>query len=243
VVQGEQGHELPAVPIVAGTAIRGLAATVMMNGVMRRHPNAFLITLERWGVTIPLHESQGYVRRAIEEGLLRQGRDPAEPVVLVGHSQGGLAVLRYGLDHPEQVLHVITVGTPWNGARLAGTVNTVVRRIVGRNVPALADMTPDSQFLRSLHTELPALAERVTNIYSTREILIEPYVSAHIPLPGTTNILIATTAEYEQHLRVFGHSHPIDELIEARVTHLGEMSNPEVRGVIWRIVDEVTASP
>ena len=229
------------VPIIAGTAIRGLAATVMMGGVMQRHPNAFLITLERWGVTIPLHESQRHIHMAIEDGLVRMGRGAAEPVVLVGHSQGGLAALRYALDHPDQVRHVITVGTPWLGARLAGTVNTVVRRLVRRDVPALADMTPESDFLAGLHAGVPSIAARVTNIFSTREILIEPYVSAHIPLPGVQNVLIATESEYEHHLRVYGHSHPVDELIVGRVTHLGEMSSPDVRSIIWRTVDEVTA--
>ena len=33
-------------------------------------------------------------RRAIRAGLMAMGRDPGDPVVLVGHSQGGLAVLR-----------------------------------------------------------------------------------------------------------------------------------------------------
>ena len=61
-----------AVPIVAGTAIRGMAANVMMNGVLRRHPNAFLVTLERWGVSVRLDESQTYLRREIRTGLMRQ---------------------------------------------------------------------------------------------------------------------------------------------------------------------------
>lgn len=228
-----------AVPIVAGTAIRGVAATVMMSRVLQRHPNAFLVTLERWGVSIRLEESQQYLARAVRAGLLRQNRDPSDPVVLVGHSQGGLAVLRYAIDHPEQVKRVVTVGTPWRGARLAGTVNSVVHRLVRRDLPALVDMSPDSDFLADLHRDIPAIAERVTNIYSVREILIDPYVAAHIDLPGTTNVLIATQAEYERHLRVYGDTHPVDELIEGRVTHLGEMSNPDVRGVIWRIVDAV----
>jgi len=47
-----------AVVFVAGTAIKGVAARILMRGVMRRHPNAFLVTLEQWGVTIPLDESQ-----------------------------------------------------------------------------------------------------------------------------------------------------------------------------------------
>lgn len=229
-----------AVPIVAGTAIRGISASVMMNAVLRRHPNAFLITLERWGISIRLDESQQHLARAIRDGLLQQNRDLDNPLVLVGHSQGGLAVLRYAIDHPDQVRHVIAVGSPWNGARLAGTANAVVHRLVRRHVPALVDMTPSSSFLQTLHLDLPAIAERVTNVYSTREILIEPYVSAHIPVTGVTNVLIATEQEYEKHLRVFGHSHPVDGLIDARVTHLGEMSSPDVRRVIWRTVGDVT---
>lgn len=228
-----------AVPIVAGTAIRGMAATVMMNRVLQRHPNAFLVTLERWGVSIRLDESQQYLTRAIRAGLLRQNRDPADPIVLVGHSQGGLAALRYAIDHPEQVRHVVTVGTPWRGARLAGTVNSVVHRLTRRDVPALVDMSPESRFLAGLHADMPAIAHRVTNIYSRREIIIEPYVAAHMDVDKVVNVLIATRSEYEQHLRVYGHTHPVDELIEGRATHLGEMSNPDVRGVIWRIVDQV----
>lgn len=229
-----------AVPIVAGTAIRGLAASLMMNGVLHRHPNAFLVTLEQWGISVRLDESQRHLFRAIRAGLLEQNRDPDQPIVLVGHSQGGLAVLRYAVDHPEQVLRVVTVGTPWNGARLAGTVNSVVHTVLRRHVPALVDMTPSSGFLKELHEDVPAISDRVTNIYSTREILIEPYASAHIAAPGVTNVLIATQEEYEQHLRVYGHTHPVDELIEGKVNHLGEMSSPDVRGVIWRLVSEVS---
>jgi pimeloyl-ACP methyl ester carboxylesterase len=227
-----------AVPIVAGTAIRGMAASVMMRGVLERHPNAFLVTLERWGVTIPLHDSQHYIADAIEQGMWRASRDPAEPVVLVGHSQGGLAVLRYALDHPEQVLHVVTVGTPWRGARSAARANSLVRRFARVDVPALADMAPESAFLQRLHADAPTLRAGVTNIFSTREIFILPYVSAHIPLPGATNVLVCTAAEYEHHLRVYGLTHPVDEHIDGRVNHLAEMSNPQVRAVIWRTVQQ-----
>jgi pimeloyl-ACP methyl ester carboxylesterase len=231
-----------AVPIVAGTAIRGLAATVMMNGVLRRHPNAFLVTLERWGVSVRLDESQTYLRREIRAGLLQQNRDPAAPIVLVGHSQGGLAVLRYAVDHPEQVRHVVTVGTPWNGARLAGAVDSVVHTLARRHVPALVDMAPESGFLQALQDDVPVIADRLTNIYSTREILIHPYVAAHIPIPGVRNVLIATESEYERHLATYGETHPVDDLIDARVTHLGEMSSPDVRAVIWRTVNEVAST-
>lgn len=134
------------------------------------------------------------------------------------------------------------MGTPWNGARLAGTVNGLARRLVRTDVPALADMTPESPFLQGLHADLPAVADRVTNIYSTHDGLIEPYVAAHIPVDGVTNILVATGDEYERHVRRFGLSHPVDELIEGRVSHLAEMSDPEIRSVVWRVVYELDRS-
>lgn len=230
-----------AVPIVAGTAIKGLAANLMMRGVMERHPNAFLITLQSYGITIPLHNSQEHIAEDIERGLAEQGKPPDAPLVLVGHSQGGLAVLRYALDHPGQVLHVFCVGSPWHGSVTAAKVAERVRRLTKINLaPALGDMAPDSEFLTGLHHELPKIADRVTNIYATHEIFIRPYVSAHIDVPGVSNVLIATESEYARHLRTFPDL-PIDELIPVRATHLGEMNKPAVRSLVWTRVDELTA--
>jgi pimeloyl-ACP methyl ester carboxylesterase len=230
-----------AVPIVAGTAIKGLAATAMMRRVLERHPNAFLITLARFGVTLPLHRSQQHITADIRRGLAEMGRPPDSPVVLVGHSQGALAVLRYGIDHPEQVRHIISVGAPWHGSVSAGRVARLVAR-TGRDLtPALTDMAAGSPFLESLHEAVPSVADRVTNIYSTREIVISPYVAAHIDVPGVSNVLICTEDEYKRHLQVFP-DRPVDEIIIDRVTHLGEMNSAPVRSMIWRIVDEVSAA-
>jgi pimeloyl-ACP methyl ester carboxylesterase len=229
-----------AVPIVAGTAIKGVAANLMMRGVLRRHPNAFLITLARFGVTLPLHRSQEHLAHDIQRGLTAQGRSPDSPVVLVGHSQGGLACLRYAIDHQEQVLHVVSVGVPWHGSRSARRASQLVS-LTGRDLlPALTDMAEGSEFLRNLHADLPEIADRVTNIYSTHEIVISPYVAAHIDIPGVTNVLIASEEEYGRHLRMFPEL-SVDELILGRVTHLGEMNLPDVRALIWRMVDEIGA--
>ncbi len=230
-----------SVPVVfvAGTAIRGVAARILMRGVMQRHPNAFLVTLEQWGVTIPLAESQAYLAEHIKAGLLRQGRGPADSVVLVGHSQGGLAVLRYAIDHPAQVEHVVTVGTPWRGARLAGLTTDVMHALTGRHLPALRDMRPGAPFLTALWRDIAPIAERVTSIYSTHEVLITPYVNAHIDVAGVTNVLIASDSEYETHLRTHLDQFGVDALLNARVSHLGEMNSPLVRSVIWQLVDQI----
>jgi pimeloyl-ACP methyl ester carboxylesterase len=232
-----------AVPIVAGTAIKGVAAHVMMRGVMERHPNAFLVTLSSFGLTVPLHRSQRQIARDVANGLAEQGRDPDCPLVLVGHSQGALAALRYALDHQDQVLHVFSVGCPWQGSVSAGFWSNRIKGLSGRHLaPALRDMAPDSEFLTTLHADLPAIADRVTNIYSTHELFIRPYVGAHIDIPGVSNVLIANEREYAKHLRTF-QDLPIDELIEVngRVTHAGEMNNPAVRSLVWRKVEDLSA--
>ncbi|MEZ5184411.1 MAG: alpha/beta hydrolase [Candidatus Nanopelagicales bacterium] len=228
-----------AVPIVAGTAIRGVAATLMMRRVLARHPNAFLITLANFGVTLPLHKSQQHITEDIQRGLQRQGRDPDSPVVLVGHSQGGLAALRYGIDHPHQVLHVVSVGAPWRGSHSAKRVSRMLRWAPVDMTPALSDMAEGSLFLSRLHEELPTIADRVTNIYSTHELFMTPYTAAHIDVPGVENHLIATESEYRRHLVAYREL-PVDGHIEGRITHLGEMSAPEVRSVIWAKVEEIS---
>lgn len=227
-----------AVPIVAGTAIRGVAATLMMRQVMQRHPNAFLVVLASLGITVPLHRSQDQLARDIRAGLGRIGREPDSPMVLVGHSQGGLAVLRYAIDHSDQVLHTISVGVPWRGALSATRVTAALGNRGSRMLPGIRDMRQGSRFLAELQEDLPKIADRVTNIYSSHELFIRPYTDAHIDLPGVTNILIATEAEHVRHLQV----HPeleVDELIMGRINHLNEMNSGDVRSVIWRKVDEV----
>ena len=228
-----------AVPIVAGTAVKGLAAQLMTKRLLQRHPGAFLITLANFGVTIPLHNSQRFIAADIRKQLMEQGRPPDCPVVMVGHSQGGLACLRYALDHPGQVLHVITVGVPWHGSRSAALLSGLIKRTRINITPAINDMSAGSEFLRVLHDEIPEIGDRVTNIYSTRERVISPYYFAHINAVGVRNYLISTDKEYQRHLADFPE-YPLAGHIEGKVNHLGEMSNSKVEDVIWSRVEEVT---
>ncbi len=100
-------------------------------------------------------------------------------------------------------------------------------------------MAVGSPFLTALHDDLPKIAPRVTNIYSTHELFIRPYIGAHIDVPGVENLLIASEAEYRTHLRGFPEL-PVDDIIMGRVTHVGEMSSPDVRGVIWDRVSRIS---
>jgi pimeloyl-ACP methyl ester carboxylesterase len=223
-----------AVGIVAGTAIRGAAATVMMRPVLERHPEAFLITLASFGVTLTMGASQEHIRQDISKSLRERGRARDSPIVLVGHSQGGLAVLRYAIDHPRQVRHVFSIGAPWAGAVSAGHLSKIVRH----RLPAIRDMSAGSPFLTALHNDLPVIADRVSNIYSTHELFIRPYVGAHIDVAGVTNTLIATEEELQRHLQQYPDLE-LDDIIVGRVNHLSEMHSPEVRSRIWVKVGEI----
>lgn len=225
-----------AVGLVAGTAIRGAGAKVMMRNVLQRHPDAFLITLANYGVTMSMEASQEHIRHDITKELRVRGRAKDSPIILVGHSQGGLAVLRYAIDHPLQVTHVFSIGAPWRGSVSAGRVS----RILGGRLAAIRDMTPDSPFLTTLHADTPVIADRVSNIYSTHEMFIRPYVDAHIDVPGVSNTLIATEKELQDHLQNYPE-YELDDVILGRVNHLSEMQSPEVRARIWRKVDEIAA--
>lgn len=229
-----------AVPIVAGTAMRGVAAHMMMRGVLERHPNSFLITLQNFGVTVPLSKSQEHIAEDIQKELAKQGRSADSPLVLVGHSQGALAVLRYAIDHPKQVKHVFSVGCPWHGSTSAARAAQTIQRFTKLDItPAFGDMAPESDFLKNLHADLPKVADRVTNIYSTHEMFIRPYVSAHIDTPGVENILIATEKDHERHMRAFPNV-LIDGIIDAKANHASEMNTPEVRSIIWEKVTEIS---
>ncbi len=223
-----------AVGIVAGTAIRGAAATVMMRPVLERHPDAFLITLANFGVTLTMASSQEHIRRDISKSLRERGRARDSPIVLVGHSQGGLAVLRYAIDHPRQVRHVFSIGAPWSGSVSAGQLSRIVRH----RLPAIRDMSEGSPFLTALHDDLTVIADRVSNIYSTHELFIRPYIGAHIDVPGVTNTLIATEDELQWHLQKYPEFE-LDDIIVGRVNHLSEMHSPEVRSKIWQKVSEI----
>lgn len=225
-----------AVGLVAGTAIRGAAAKVMMRNVLQRHPDAFLITLANYGVTLSMAASQERIRNDLIHELRVRGRAKDSPIVLVGHSQGGLAVLRYAIDHPRQVRHVFSIGAPWQGSVSAGRL----ARVTGAKLPGIRDMSRGSEFLTSLHADLPAIADRVSNIYSTHEVFIRPYVDAHIDVPGVSNTLIATVDEMGRHLRDYPE-YELDDVILQKGNHLSEMQSPEVRARVWRKVDELQA--
>ena len=215
------------VAFIAGTAVRGAAASVLMRNVLARHPLAFLVTLASWGLTVPMSRSQTHILRDIDANLDRLGWPRDTPIGVVGHSQGGLAAARFAASYPDRTRALVCVGAPFAGARSASRVV----RLLGPAAPAaIADMTPSSGFLDALREDMGPVLGRTTNIFASHEMFFSPYTAAY--LPGAYNILASSHDDYRKHLRRFPQF-VLDEHIPVGVNHLSEMTSPHVRATIY----------
>ena len=132
--------------------------------------------------------------------LLREiaRRHPGQPVDLIAHSQGGIVARSYlqlaaeswdaRLPHVE---HLVTFGTPHDGAPLAGATSSLDRTIGGRTAlmlasrwakaggpvpdpyaPAVAQMAPGSGLLRTLDREAVLYGTRVLSLGIANDVVV-----------------------------------------------------------------------
>jgi pimeloyl-ACP methyl ester carboxylesterase len=109
-----------------------------------------------------------------------------DPVILAGHSQGGLMAARYLVDHPETV-EAIALSAPFHGSLLCYLARPISWILPGF-LPAAKDMSPNSPFLKDLRRRLAesAVAQRLISIYSRGDGIVIPAISSHVD--GATNI-------------------------------------------------------
>ncbi|MGH2721306.1 MAG: esterase/lipase family protein [Actinomycetota bacterium] len=125
-----------------------------------------------------------YVVAAVRTVSARSGRT----VALVAHSQGGLEALwavRFWPDVRERVTDVIAIGTPFNGAALAG----LWCALPGGCQPAVWQMAPGSAFLRALHAAPLPEGPAYTSIATLGDEVSSPQPAAS-RLEGARNILV-----------------------------------------------------
>jgi len=89
------------------------------------------------------------LQKGIEEALARAGVQPGDPVMLVGHSQGGMVAARAANDFVNSgqynVTHVITAGSPVGGMQIPDSVQMLSLENNGDIVPHLdAKENPDA---------------------------------------------------------------------------------------------------
>ena len=112
----------------------------------------------------PVFESIDRYNDIIEAAVSRLEAATGGPVVLVGHSMGGLAVRAWlsKHGHVSRVHRVITVGTPHNGtwfARYARSINGRQMRLNSDWLQAIAQRETDEQ--RALYTCFYSLCDNI----------------------------------------------------------------------------------
>lgn len=139
------------------------------------------INLEPWWSSIDAYTQQ------VDEAISRLEQLTGQAPVIVAHSMGGLAVRAWARDFGPitRVHHVITVGTPHHGTRLAAL----------SLLPNGKQMRRDSGWLRGLAASEPAgLAARMTCFYSNTDNIVFTPVTATLPgarnchLPGVGHV-------------------------------------------------------
>jgi pimeloyl-ACP methyl ester carboxylesterase len=100
-----------------------------------------------------------------------------EPVALVGHSFGGAVALRYTIDHPERVSHLILVETP-----LPIMSPDSLQFFFAQSLDTLAGLLPESQQQTLTQSKRPGrlsrqILELITHTSMNEDILAEPDIS------------------------------------------------------------------
>ncbi|MFC9556282.1 alpha/beta fold hydrolase [Rhodococcus sp. NPDC056960] len=139
---------------------------------------------------------------------------PKGPIVLVGHSMGGMAVMSY-IAHHQEAAAAQVVG--------AGLISTAVDNVAGAGIGRALN-TPAVTLLRSASAHAPGLVGRSWNL--SRRIL-SPVVGATCPLAPSASVRaaatsygmvhatpIATVAAFLRDLRIYDASPALDVLAE-----------------------------
>jgi hypothetical protein len=150
----------PAVIVVAGTGVPRFAASTVY-ATLAHSLDADVVALNGLGLAHTSHSVN-----AVTEAVARISKNDG-PVVLVGHSQGGLVAAIVASEHPEMVSKVITLGAP-----LAGTIWCSS----WGPLSGLRCMSRNSRLLGTVHS-----STRMHNIVGTDDRVVVPYSSGLLP--------------------------------------------------------------
>ena len=109
--------------------------------------NYFTLKLPKHDFIRPVYSMDDDPYDVVEYVKFRRKRelDTKNPVILVGHSFGGILASWYASVYPKDVKHLVTIATPWDG--------TPVARIFGyffRNANVFKNTRPGSEVLALL---------------------------------------------------------------------------------------------
>jgi len=131
---------------------------------------------------------------------------PGCRIDVIGHSMGGLiaAYLLKRLEPGRHLRSVITLGTPHRGSPAA----LVMQRFAGRFSPALAQMMPDSDFLKELARAPVPPDCQLISIAAANDTLVPPLYAQLPRRPRQSNRRLAGVS----HLGLLNSNEVVDEI-------------------------------
>jgi triacylglycerol lipase len=205
-----------AVPDHWPTPSRAGRGVVLVHGLFcnRGFWNPWMDRLHSEGIPFiavnlePLFGSIDDYRASIEVAVSSMEEATGMPVVLVGHSMGGLAIRGWLAAHAadDRVHRLITIGTPHRGTWLA-------RHSHGRNGKQMRMESPWLGRLNALDS--PARRARITCFYSDCDNIVFPAECA--TLDGASNLLVRGAG----HVRLAFESRIFDEVRRWLVSPIG----------------------
>ncbi|WP_026151112.1 alpha/beta fold hydrolase [Streptomyces prunicolor] len=160
----------PATPHLAVVFAHGWQAAASIwerhaHELLGRHPDIRVVRYDQrgHGDSTPGAEEPSISLLADDlRAIIRHQAPDDLPVILVGHSMGGMAVLTLAADHPhlidDQVVGVVLAATTGGALDMAARLNPVHRRLLGLTRHAMAELC-----LRA-----PRPAERVRDLLRPR---------------------------------------------------------------------------
>jgi triacylglycerol lipase len=130
--------------------------------------NAQVVQIDSFDLGKPNDSLERYVQK-LDQHLQYLQLKTSAPIVLVGHSMGGLICRAWFARQTEtRVAGLITIGTPHQGSQTARWLN----------FPNMIQMRPDSDWLKHL-SQMPCV--RNIALYSIHDNLVIPYIAGASP--------------------------------------------------------------
>lgn len=218
--------------IVSGTGVSGPVAERYYGRLASAFATHHILALPGLGHG-SLALTRAYVVARIEGLLNRSAVDPAVPVVVIGHSQGGLLVLEASLTLPR-VTAVHALAAPLQGLPLLPVLRPLahgftwaVKGLAG----FLADLIAGSRYLLDLAARLARRPDvlRRTTVWAFADDWLVPAGSAY--LPGATNYLYGSAAEYADYRRAYPGRSEVAHIPRRQGSggHLTQARSPDLR--------------
>jgi pimeloyl-ACP methyl ester carboxylesterase len=187
------------------------------------------------GGSFDIQEAADKLQTYVDHDVLQQGY---RQIIFVGHSMGGLVILKYLLTHREmlnRVPLVVFYATPQTGAQIADVANKIARN------PALAEMLPADKdgYLRAMSSDwrsIQGTRPHVSCAYeklATYGVLVVPWTSANFFCDE------AATPIASDHIHIVKPARPNDDAVLVLVNalnryavgkqHSGKLQTPEFR--------------